>query len=98
MGFECCRQVREGTGDAEAGLFERSMEAVRRDAERCSWLNSMVMFHSLAGGTGSGFGSGLLQASVVLCCSDPSGELPTDDPSIQLDLFETCGTWAAGPS
>ncbi|CAM9219615.1 unnamed protein product [Hapterophycus canaliculatus] len=61
MGFASCRSDREEDG-AGGGPFSRCMEAVRREAERSCWLNSVVMTHSLAGGTGSGLGSGLLQA------------------------------------
>lgn len=61
MGFASCREVNPGVNGTEAGLFDRCLESMRREAERCSWLNSVVMQHSLAGGTGSGLGSGLLQ-------------------------------------
>ena len=49
----------------EDGPFHRCMEGIRREAERSSWLNSLVMTHSLAGGTGSGLGSGLLQVGGI---------------------------------
>lgn len=64
MGFASCRgDGAEGRGEGpEGGLFYRCMEGIRKEAERCCWLNSLVVTHSLAGGTGSGFGSGLLQA------------------------------------
>lgn len=67
MGFASCRGDggggRAGLEDApEGGLFSRCMDGMRKEAERCCWLNSVVMTHSLAGGTGSGLGSGLLQA------------------------------------
>ncbi|CAN0093315.1 unnamed protein product, partial [Laminaria digitata] len=70
MGFASCRGDGGGGGgrgggleDApEGGLFSRCMGGMRKEAERCCWLNSVVMTHSLAGGTGSGLGSGLLQA------------------------------------
>eukprot|EP00904_Undaria_pinnatifida_P009786 jgi/Undpi1/5938/HiC_scaffold_2.g01212.m1 len=58
MGFASCR----GGNSPEGGLFSRCMDGMRKEAERCCWLNSVVMTHSLAGGTGSGLGSGLLQA------------------------------------
>eukprot|EP00752_Nemacystus_decipiens_P011104 g9865.t1 len=61
MGFASCRSDGGDVG-AERGPFSRCMEGMRKEAERSSWLNSVVMTHSLAGGTGSGLGSGLLQA------------------------------------
>lgn len=72
MGFASCRGG-DGGGESgsrgggledarEGGLFSRCMDGMRKEAERCCWLNSVVMTHSLAGGTGSGLGSGLLQA------------------------------------
>lgn len=61
----------EGGGGGEGGPFSRCMEGMRKEAERSSWLNSVVMTHSLAGGTGSGLGSGLLQVSRRVCCLSP---------------------------
>ncbi|CAM9415701.1 unnamed protein product [Pylaiella littoralis] len=61
MGFASCRSLGDGEEGA-GGPFSRCMEGMRKEAERSSWLNSVVMTHSLAGGTGSGLGSGLLQA------------------------------------
>lgn len=64
MGFESCRDSGGGGDGPEGeGLFQRCMEGVRKEAERSCWLNSLLMTHSLAGGTGSGLGSGVLQAS-----------------------------------
>lgn len=37
------------------------MEALRREMERVDFLHSVVLHHSLAGGTGSGLGSAMLQ-------------------------------------
>lgn len=37
------------------------MEALRREMERVDFLQSVVLHHSLAGGTGSGLGSAMLQ-------------------------------------
>ena len=36
------------------------MTAIRRQAERTDWLESLRLYHSLAGGTGSGLGARLL--------------------------------------
>ncbi|CAN0321515.1 unnamed protein product [Discosporangium mesarthrocarpum] len=54
MGFHSCLK--------EGGLLERCLDKMRKEVERCCWLNSIVLVHSLAGGTGSGLGSALLQA------------------------------------
>ena len=38
----------------EQSLLDRTMEAVRKSLERCDRFGGFVMFHSIAGGTGSG--------------------------------------------
>lgn len=43
-----------GNGCGGAGMLERVREAVRRVVERCDRFSGFVMFHSIAGGTGSG--------------------------------------------
>ena len=66
MGFASCRSDGgEGRDGTEGGLFDRCMEGMRKEAERSCWLNSIVVTHSLAGGTGSGLGAGLLQVCVT---------------------------------
>ena len=47
------------TGDK--ALYERAMEALRKEVERSDFFLGMVMVHSLAGGTGSGLGSRLIE-------------------------------------
>lgn len=42
-----------GTGRSE-DLLERVLDSVRKVVERCDRFNGFVMFHSIAGGTGSG--------------------------------------------
>ena len=37
------------------------MEKIRRIADQCSGLQGFVVFHSFGGGTGSGFGSLLME-------------------------------------
>ena len=57
MGF--CASLQElGQGH---GLFHATVDTVRRELERVDKLQSVVLHHSLAGGTGSGVGSALLQ-------------------------------------
>jgi len=48
-----------GQGYAEYGsrYSERITNSVRREVERCSSLQSFLLFHSTGGGTGSGLGS-----------------------------------------
>jgi tubulin alpha len=42
-------------------FIEPVMELVRREAEKCDALNNFLVFRSLSGGTGSGFGTLLMQ-------------------------------------
>jgi len=44
------------------GLHEEVMTVVRREAERCDQFGGLVLFNSLAGGTGSGLGSRIMTA------------------------------------
>ncbi|XP_064203228.1 uncharacterized protein LOC135261154 [Anguilla rostrata] len=48
-------------GEAEHGILQQSMEAVRREAERRDCYCGTVMLHSLSGGTGSGLGARLCE-------------------------------------
>ena len=41
--------------------IDLSMEKIRRLADQCSGLQGFVVFHSFGGGTGSGFGSLLME-------------------------------------
>ncbi len=60
-------------GFTEQGeLLERSLEAVRKESERCHVQRGITMVHSLGGGTGSGMGSALL---VLLRDNYPSNYL-----------------------
>ena len=43
-------------------LYERVMELLRKKAERADYYQGTLLFHSLAGGTGSGLGSRLIEA------------------------------------
>ena len=57
MGFTAsCQELRQGHG-----LFHTTVNTLRRELERVDRLQSVVLHHSLAGGTGSGVGSALLQ-------------------------------------
>ena len=56
-------------GNAEVGyannkvnnkMLETTMEKLRTKAEHCDGLSSIILFHTLDGGTGSGFGSRLM--------------------------------------
>jgi tubulin alpha len=42
-------------------MLDRCLDRVRRLAEQCSGLQGFLVFHSVGGGTGSGFGSLLLE-------------------------------------
>lgn len=41
-------------------LFEKAMEMLRIKAEGADYFKGTLLFHSLAGGTGSGLGSRLI--------------------------------------
>lgn len=47
--------------DNAAQLINSSLDAIRREMERCDFLLSFHMFHSLSGGTGGGCGSKLTE-------------------------------------
>lgn len=47
--------------DGSLKIIELSLEAIRRESERCDFLLNFVMMHSLSGGTGSGCGSKLIE-------------------------------------
>jgi hypothetical protein len=73
--------------DGASQLMDLSLEAIRREAERCDFLLTFNMMHSLSGGTGSGCTSRLIESlrdeygSKVFICTQSvapfkSGELP----------------------
>ena len=47
--------------DKASQLINSSLESIRREMERCDFLLSFYMFHSLSGGTGGGCGSKLVE-------------------------------------
>lgn len=52
---------REGKEGREGSITFRALESLRREAERCDVFDSVVLTHSIAGGTGSGLGSRILE-------------------------------------
>ncbi|XP_072536757.1 tubulin delta chain-like isoform X2 [Salminus brasiliensis] len=50
-----------GPGEGENGVLQRTMEAVRQEAERQDYYGGAILLHSLSGGTGSGLGSRLCE-------------------------------------
>lgn len=48
--------------EEETPLYERAIEALRREAERADFFLGTMLVHSLAGGTGSGLGSRLIES------------------------------------
>ncbi len=48
--------------DGSAGFTERTMDVIRKEAESCDFLCTFFMLHSLSGGTGSGYGSHLMES------------------------------------
>ena len=72
---------------------ELALDALRREAEACDFFGGCFLFHSLAGGSGSGLGSRLLEGarglfpkaslvSVAVLAAE-SGETP-------LQNYNTC--------
>lgn len=51
-----------GYADAQQpSLSEATMEVLRKEVERCDFYRGTVLMHSVAGGTGSGLGSKLVE-------------------------------------
>ena len=80
----------------EDSLLSRTVDAIRREIERCSSFSGMILIHSLAGGTGSGLGSLLHQMlkdeypmNYILSCviaPHDSGESPLQNYNSALCL------------
>ena len=51
-----------GAGSGKRSLTSRTLESMRKEAERCDVFTGCVMTHSVSGGTGAGLGSRLLQS------------------------------------
>ena len=43
-------------------LYEETLELIRKKAEVADFFQGVIIFHSLAGGTGSGLGSRLIES------------------------------------
>jgi len=81
---------------SEDSLLMRTLDAVRRETERCPSFSGIILIHSLAGGTGSGLGSLLHQTlrdeyamNYILSCvvvPHDSGESPLQDYNVALCL------------
>jgi len=80
----------------EDSLLGRSLNAIRKETERCSSFSGIILIHSLAGGTGSGLGSLLHQMlrqeypmNYILSCAiapHDGGESPLQDYNASLCL------------
>ncbi len=74
----CLRPPRAGFHQASL-VHDQLMDMIDREADGCDSLEGFVMCHSIAGGTGSGMGSYLLEQLndhfpkyVAPCCGGPS--------------------------
>lgn len=84
------------TSQGDDHLIEESMEAVRKEIERCDMYCGCVVYHSLSGGTGSGLGSHLIElmrdsypcSNILSCAVAPcaSGESPLQNYNALLGL------------
>ena len=59
LGFS--KDYKENHKKDEVTLHERAIDALRKEAEKADFYLGTVLTHSLAGGTGSGLGSRLIQ-------------------------------------
>jgi len=50
------------SSDNKLNLVSETLESLRKEAEKCDFLLSINMLHSLSGGTGSGLGSKLVES------------------------------------
>jgi tubulin delta len=81
------------SSDQGMALYEKTMEVLRKEVERSDFFLGVVLVHSLAGGTGSGLGSRLVETyrdtfgkSYLMTASiwpNSSGETP-------LQHYNTC--------
>lgn len=56
------KEAMEALGSSgDKPLYEKTMESLRREVERSDFFLGIVLVHSLAGGTGSGLGSRLVE-------------------------------------
>ena len=77
-------------------LLGMTLDAIRKETERCATFSGIILIHSLAGGTGSGLGSLLHQMLreeypmnyILSCAIAPytSGEAPLQDYNTSLCL------------
>ncbi|CAL1526583.1 unnamed protein product [Lymnaea stagnalis] len=77
-------------------LLENSMEAIRKEVERCDIYSGAVVYQSISGGTGSGLGSHLVEMlrddypchQILSCAVAPcvSGESPLQNFNALLSL------------
>jgi len=80
----------------EGSLLCKTLDAIRKETERCSSFSGIILIHSLAGGTGSGLGSLLHQMLreeypmnyILSCVITPhaSGESPLQNYNTTLCL------------
>lgn len=61
LSFFVCKKKRTFVTYSSHIIFALGVEAIRKEAERMDALQNFAVFHGLAGGTGSGLGSLLLQ-------------------------------------
>jgi hypothetical protein len=86
--MSCVTVVFEGFA-AASELGSPTLDAVRREMEAADSVRGMFIYHSLAGGTGSGLGSALTQVILALL-SWTSLQCGERDAAASLTLVSGC--------
>ena len=64
-------------------MIDITLERIRKLVEGCTGMQGFLVFHSFGGGTGSGFGSLLMD-----CLSVEFGKKPNDNNNVRRVLFD----------
>lgn len=78
--------------EKNSSLSSQTMELLRREVEQCDYFKNCVLIHSLAGGTGSGLGSKLLQLirdEYPICFITTASVLPFESGDTPLQDYNS---------
>ena len=79
--------------EKELPLSSTVMELLRREIEQCDYYKGCVLLHSLAGGTGSGLGSKLIEMirdQYPICFITAASIFPSDSGDTPLQDYNSC--------